>query len=113
MLWRKNDMASQKTAVLHVQLFEVTLDIIFFDICFFIRKRQQTRGYVFPVFTIMHGFSSYLWAFAKESTCVLWKSTSSQIISAIVIGIAFLLIDGFKKASKKVEQMRGVRWRKE
>ena len=92
--------------ILPVQLFEVTLDIAFFDLCLSLQKKYPSQGYAFPAFTIMYGFSRFFIEFLRKNQPVLLGLTSSQIISVIVIIIAVFMIGFFKRRNNKTLKMK-------
>lgn len=91
-LWLSNNTP----LVLPVQLFEVVLDLLLLELCFYLERTHFRQGLQYPVFLMGYGLIRFLLEFLRN-TPKDWFFSNGQIFALISILLGVLLYRHFRK----------------
>ena len=90
--------------ILPVQLMEVVCDLLILELCFWIEKKYQFKGFMYPVFMFTYGICRFLLEFLRDTPKDIVHLSHGQVFSLIAIVASIVLFMIIRKVNKKREE---------
>ena len=78
--------------ILPVQLFEVALDLLILELCFYLEKRFFEQGLMYPTLMVCYGVCRFLLEFLRNTPKDLFGLSHGQVFAIISVLIGTIML---------------------